>query len=74
MAENDWTDYCVSCGRPIEVKNKIRGRHECPKSHDAAQKAANTRAYDGDPELRRPPLPDRLDEGFRMLAEDEEET
>lgn len=69
-------DYCVSCGQPIELKNKIRQRHECPRSHEAALRAANARAYDDDDTRiirNEPSLFTRLYEGFKALTGDTEE-
>lgn len=63
---------CVSCGGPIQVTNGVSGRHECSKRHDAAQKAANTRAYDDVPTRRKQSLLTRLSTGFKMLAEKED--
>lgn len=63
---------CVSCGGPIQVTNGISGRHECSKRHDAAQKSADTKAYDDVPTRRNQSLLTRLKTGFEMLAEDDD--
>lgn len=68
----DYLDTCVSCGGAIPVKNKLRQKHECPKRHDAAQKSADTRAYDDIPTRRNKSLLTRLQMGFAFLASQED--
>lgn len=72
--DGDDVDYftsCVSCGRRIPVKNRVPLHHECSKSHEAALKAANTRAYDDVPTRRQQLLGNRLETGFEMLSDDD---
>jgi predicted RNA-binding Zn-ribbon protein involved in translation (DUF1610 family) len=69
----DYYESCVSCGKAIPVVNKMRSKHECPKRHDAAQKSADTRAYDDVPTRRKQSLLTRLAAGFKMIADDEDE-
>lgn len=70
--EGNYITSCVSCGEPIQVTNKIRGKHTCPPRHDAAQKSAHTRAYDDVPTRRQPSFGRRLVTGFEMLEEGED--
>jgi hypothetical protein len=69
----NYVTACVSCGGRIQVTNHIRGHHACPKRHDAAQKSADTKAYDDVPTRRNQSLLTRLSTGFKMLAEKEDD-
>jgi len=70
--EYDETTTCVACGGVIGIKNKLRCKHTCSKTYDAAMQAANTRAYDEVSTRRAMPLWERLDTGFELLEDDEE--
>lgn len=67
--EVDYVTTCVSCGGPIEVKNKLRSRHVCSEKRESARKSAHSRAYEAT--TRRETFGQRLSAGFEMLADDE---
>ncbi len=63
---------CVSCGKPIESSQR-HGRdglanHHCSRRHEAAIEAANRRECE--PQVRRPPFGERLEDGFALLGPD----
>jgi hypothetical protein len=66
----DSTTTCVACGGIIYIKDKIRRKHVCSKTYDAAMKAANARAYDEVPTRRAMTFEQRLALGFELLDED----
>jgi hypothetical protein len=70
--KSDYITSCVSCGGPIQVSNKIRGRHTCPPRHEAALKAAHNRSYDDVPTRRTMTEGQRLSTGFDMLDEEDD--
>ena len=69
--EIDSYHSCVACGGYIPVRNNIPDKHECAKTHEAARKAADTRAYDDVPTRRNMSLADRLELGFELLSDDD---
>lgn len=72
MADKLSYETCVACGGTIVARNGLRGKHTCPESHDAAQLAAHRAAHDTVPTRSDMPLYQRLDLGFEMLAEDDD--
>jgi hypothetical protein len=62
---------CVACGKPVALTGDGYANHHCPPQSESAKKSANTRAHDG--YSRTPPLWERLNDGFLMLKEDDDE-
>jgi len=62
---------CVACGKAVELTSDGYANHHCQPQSESAKKSANTRAHDG--YSRTPPLWERLDDGFLMLKEDDDQ-
>lgn len=63
--------HCVACGREVELTPEGYANHKCCEPSEAARRAADSRARDGF--TRTPPLWERLQDGFSMLQEDEDD-
>lgn len=60
----DELEYCVSCGKAIEISEKGFPNHHCSKKHIGAQESANTRAEE--PLVRKNTYSRRIKDGFAM--------
>ena len=61
--------FCVACGKEVELTSDGYANHHCSPRSDSAKKSADTRLSDG--YSRTPSLWERLDDGFLMLQEDD---